>query len=65
MPTTPGIHKDCNLAQFDSDERAVIDTISKEWYVTNSGHPLHGKDDFQMVRLSFGFFEEKLQEFSG
>ena len=41
MPTTPGIHKDCNLAQFDSDERAVIDTISKEWYVTNSGHPLH------------------------
>ncbi|KAF0179066.1 MAG: hypothetical protein FD161_1559 [Limisphaerales bacterium] len=41
MATTPGIHKDFNLAQFDHDERAIINTISKEWYVTNSGHALH------------------------
>lgn len=38
--TTPGIHKDFSFIQFDADERRIIDRISKEWYVTNSGQPL-------------------------
>ena len=40
MPTTPGIHKDCRLDHFESDERAAIQTISKDWFVTNGGNPL-------------------------
>jgi len=40
MAITPGIHKDCDFSHFDADERAIITTISKEWYVTNSGQPL-------------------------
>jgi hypothetical protein len=38
--TTPGIHKDCTFAHFDAEERAIIETLSKEWYVTNSGNLL-------------------------
>jgi hypothetical protein len=40
MPTNPGIHSSCLFANFDAQERAVIETISKDWYVTNSGNLL-------------------------
>src|ERR1022692_1651090 len=40
MATTPGIHNSCTFEHFDAQERAAIETISKEWFVTNSGYPL-------------------------
>ncbi|HEX7863015.1 MAG TPA: hypothetical protein VF773_21975 [Verrucomicrobiae bacterium] len=40
MATTPGIHSACNFSHFLPEERAAIETISKDWYITNSGQPL-------------------------
>jgi hypothetical protein len=40
MPTTPGIHSSCSFADFDVQEKTIIETISKDWYVTNSGNLL-------------------------
>lgn len=37
MATTPGIHSSFIYTNFDTQERAVIETISKDWFVTNSG----------------------------
>jgi hypothetical protein len=40
MAITPGIHSSCLFLDFDMQERAVIETISKDWFVTNSGNLL-------------------------
>src|SRR5690348_2144575 len=40
MATSPGIHNSCVFTHFEAQEKAVIETISKDWYVTNSGNPL-------------------------
>src|SRR5262249_50456212 len=41
MPaTTPGIHPSFIFSHFDGEERAIINTLSKDWFVTNSGEPL-------------------------
>ncbi len=44
MATIPGIHSDCKFEHFDAEERAAIETISKDWYVTNSGYPVKFTD---------------------
>jgi hypothetical protein len=40
MPTIPGIHSSCNFAHYDAQERTAIETISKDWFVTNAGNLL-------------------------
>lgn len=40
MSTTPGLHRDFTFANFDSNEREIINTLSKDWYITNSGETI-------------------------
>lgn len=40
MSTNPGLHRDFTFTNFDNDERDIINTLSKDWYITNSGESL-------------------------
>lgn len=40
MPTNPGVHRDFSFAKFNAEERSIIDTLSKEWYITNDGQTI-------------------------
>ena len=40
MATNPGLHRDFTFTNFDAEERDIINTLSKDWYVTNSGETI-------------------------
>ena len=40
MATNPGLHRDFTFTNFDPEERDIINTLSKDWYITNSGETI-------------------------
>lgn len=48
--TNPGIHKAFNKDHFSEEEQAILQRLSREWYLTNSGY------DFELGHSRFRFF---------
>lgn len=38
--TNPGFHKQFDLERFNVEEKAILKSLSRNWYLTNSGEPL-------------------------
>jgi len=41
MKTTPGIHPSCSFDHFTDEERSIIDSFAREWYITNTGERIY------------------------
>ena len=39
--TNPGFHKQFAKIRFNSDERSILDALSKTWYLTSSGERIY------------------------
>ena len=46
----PGIHKHFDIGKFDLKEKLILDRLSKEWYLTNSGQ------EFTLGASKFRYF---------
>lgn len=48
--TNPGFHRQFLSKGFPDDERSILDRLSKEWYLTNSG------EEFNLGISKFRYF---------
>ena len=39
--TNPGFHKQFNLSRFNGEERVILEKLSQDWYMTNSGEEIY------------------------
>lgn len=39
--TNPGFHKQFNLSRFNGEERLILEKLSQDWYMTNSGEEIY------------------------
>lgn len=39
--TNPGFHRQFNLSRFNGEERRILEKLSQDWYMTNSGEEIY------------------------
>ncbi|HEX6899836.1 MAG TPA: hypothetical protein VF789_08985 [Thermoanaerobaculia bacterium] len=50
--SNPGMHKDFKIATFSFEEQSILKFMSREWYLTNSGSPIHlGNSEFRFFLM--------------
>ena len=48
--TNPGIHKQFLMSNYSADERKILENLSKDWYLTNSGQ------EIQIAQSRYSYF---------